>query len=192
LNGAIQNYWNEIAQTASPAHNLNTAKSARLFALLNLSFADAVTAFYDGKYAYNVWRPVTAIRLAADDHNPNTVADSNWLPLNTNTAPDPAYPGAHATISAAGATLVRAFFHQDHFNFTASSEVLPGVQRRFTRFSEATREATDSRVFAGQHFRFDLSSGPRLGRDIAFFTLRKALTPILFDDDAEKTATTSV
>ena len=43
-NGAIQNYWNEIAQTASVAHNLTTAQNARLFALLNLSFADGVIA----------------------------------------------------------------------------------------------------------------------------------------------------
>jgi hypothetical protein len=184
-NGAIQNYWNEIAQTASLAHNLNTAKSARLFALLNLSFADAVIAFYDGKYTYNVWRPVTAIRLAADDSNPNTAADANWLPLNTNTAADPAYPGAHATISAIGALVLRAFFHQDRFDFTATSEVLPGVQRSFTRFSEAASEATDSRVFAGQHFRFDLTSGQRLGRRIASLTLKKVLTPIDFDDDME-------
>src|SRR6202045_2121611 len=49
-NGAIQNYWNEIAQTASVANNLTTAENARLFALLNLSFADGVIAFYDAKY----------------------------------------------------------------------------------------------------------------------------------------------
>jgi hypothetical protein len=49
-NGAIQNYWNEIAQTASVAHNLTTAENARLFALLNLSFADGVITFYDAKY----------------------------------------------------------------------------------------------------------------------------------------------
>ncbi|HEV2991020.1 MAG TPA: hypothetical protein VG759_21455, partial [Candidatus Angelobacter sp.] len=35
--GAIQNYWNEIAQTASEAHHLTTAQNARLFALLNLT-----------------------------------------------------------------------------------------------------------------------------------------------------------
>ena len=52
-NGAIQNYWNEIAQTASLAHELTTAENARLFALLNLSFADGVIAFYDAKYTYN-------------------------------------------------------------------------------------------------------------------------------------------
>src|SRR5437773_3618060 len=31
-NGAIQNYWNEIAQTAALGHHLTTAQSARLFA----------------------------------------------------------------------------------------------------------------------------------------------------------------
>ncbi len=79
-NGTIQNYWNEIAQTASLAHNLTTAQNARLFALLNLSFADAVIAFYDAKYTYNFWRPVTAIRAPATDGNPETAADPNWLP----------------------------------------------------------------------------------------------------------------
>src|ERR1700741_3699559 len=79
-NEAIQNYWNEIAQTASAAHNLTTAENARLFALLNLSFADSVIAFYDAKYTYNFWRPVTAIRAAATADNPRTVPDPTWLP----------------------------------------------------------------------------------------------------------------
>jgi hypothetical protein len=39
-NGAIQNYWNEITQTAAIEHNLTTAQSARLFALLNLTLVD--------------------------------------------------------------------------------------------------------------------------------------------------------
>src|SRR5260370_21882995 len=43
-NGAIQNYWNEISQTFSMAHRLTTAQSARLLALLHLSFADDVIA----------------------------------------------------------------------------------------------------------------------------------------------------
>src|SRR5258708_1067854 len=67
-NGAIQNYWNEIAQTAVLAAGLTIPESARLFALLNLAFADDVIAFYDAKYTYNFWRPVTAIRAADTDN----------------------------------------------------------------------------------------------------------------------------
>ena len=60
----IQNYWNEIAQTAVLAHHASLDTSARTFAALNLTLADATIAFYDAKYAYRVWRPITAIRAA--------------------------------------------------------------------------------------------------------------------------------
>ncbi len=181
-NGAIQNYWNEIAQTASLAHNLTTAENARLFALLNLSFADSVIAFYDAKYTYNFWRPVTAIRAAATDGNPETEADPNWLPEVTNTAPDPSYPGAHAVISAAGAEVLTSFFRKDDFAFDVTSEVLPGVTRSFMSFPAAAEEATLSRVFAGQHFLFDLTTGQRLGDDVADFVVDNFLTARDRDD----------
>jgi PAP2 superfamily protein len=176
-NGAIQNYWNEIAQTASVAHNLTTAQNARLFTLLNLSFADGVIAFYDAKYTYNLWRPVTAIRAADTDNNPETVADPNWLPEVGKTAPDPSYPGAHGVISAAGAEVLISFFEGDHFEFNVTSEVLPGVERSFTSFSAAAEEATLSRIFAGQHFPFDLTSGHQLGREVANFVVNNFLRP---------------
>jgi hypothetical protein len=166
-NGAIQNYWNEITQTAAQTHNLRTADSARLFALMNVSLADGVIAFYDAKYTYNFWRPVTAIRAAGADGNPETLANPGWLPEVGKTAPDPSYPGAHAVLSAAAAEVLRAFFRRDHLDFDVTSEVLPGVVRSFQSFSAAAEEATLSRVFAGQHFRFDLTAGSRLGRDVA-------------------------
>jgi hypothetical protein len=170
-NGAIQNYWNEITQTAALVHELTTADSARLFALLNLSIADSVIAFYDAKYTYNFWRPVTAIRAGDTDGNPDTVADATWLPEVGNTPPDPAYPGAHAVISAASENVLRFFFKNDHFDFHVTSEVLPGVERTFTRFSDAAEEATLSRIFAGVHFRTDLTTGRRLGDAVADFVV---------------------
>jgi len=181
-NGAIQNYWNEITQTAALAHDLTTAQNARLFALLNLSFADEVIAFYDAKYTYNFWRPVTAIRAAATDGNPDTDADPNWLPEVTNTTPDPSYPGAHAVIAAAGAEVLLSFFHKHHFEFDVTSEVLPGVVRSFTSFPAAAEEATLSRIFAGVHFRFDLTTGQRLGADVADFVVDNFLTARDRDD----------
>src|SRR5258705_6530116 len=175
-NGAIQNYWNEIAQTAAVKHNLTTAQNARLFALLNLTIADDVIAFYDAKYTYNFWRPVTAIRDAANDGNPETLADPNWLPEVGNTTPDPAYPGAHAVISAAGAEALISFFHTDHFEFSVASEDMPGVERSFTTFPAAAEEATLRRIFAGVHCLFDLTTGQRLGSDIADFIVDNFLT----------------
>jgi hypothetical protein len=186
-NGTIQNYWNEITQTASAAHGLTTAESARLFALVNLSLADSVIAFYDAKYTYNYWRPVTAIRAADTDNNPETLVDTTWLPEGgKNTAPDPSYPGAHATISAAAAEVLISFFRRDHFDLNVTSEVLPGVDRSFTSFSAAFEEASFSRILAGQHFGFDENAGGRLGHEVADFVVDNFLTNREREDDQDR------
>jgi membrane-associated phospholipid phosphatase len=175
-NAPIQNFWNQIAQTVAIAHHSNLPTTARLFATLNLSLADSTIALYDAKYTYQLWRPVTAIRLANTDGNPQTVADPNWLPLPTNTAADPSYPGAHSTISAAAA-VVLAHFYGDQQRFSVTSPALPGVIRSFTSFSAAATEAGLSRIYAGQHFRFDHRTGLTLGHNVARFVLRHALLP---------------
>jgi membrane-associated phospholipid phosphatase len=175
-NGAIQNYWNEITQTAVHAHQLTTAQTARVFALLNLTLADEVIAFYDSKYTYNFWRPVTAIRAAATDGNPDTAADPNWLPQAGKTAADPSYPGAHATISAGAALVLSAFFGNKPLQLSVTSEVLPGVIRSFDSFAAVAKEASLSRVYAGQHFRSDENAGERLGSAVADFVVDNFLT----------------
>ena len=167
-NGNIQDFWNEIAQTAALNHRLNLENSARLFALLNISLADTAIAFFEAKYTYNFWRPVTAIQLAATDGNPETEPNPAWLPLPTKTAPDPSYPGAHSAISKAGATVL-AFYFGNTFTFDVTSESLAGVTRHFTSFSAAAEEAGLSRIYAGQHFRSDHVAGKRLGERVAKF-----------------------
>jgi hypothetical protein len=175
-NPPIQNFWNQIAQTVALAHHGDLPTTARLFAALNLSFADSAIAFYDAKYTYRLWRPVTAIRLADSDGNPNTVADPNWLPLAGNTAADPSYPGAHSTISAAGADVLASFYGNDQ-HFSLTSPALPGVTRSFGSFTAAAQEAGLSRIFSGQHTRLDHVAGLKLGHDVAGFVLHDALLP---------------
>ena len=184
-NGAVQNYWNEIAQTTSVVDTLTTAQNARLFALLNLALADSVIAFYDAKYTYNFWRPVTAIRAADTDGNLKTDADPNWLPEVGKTAPDPSYPGAHAVISAAAAAVLTDVLGAEPFKFSVTSEVMPGAERSFQSFAAAAQEATLRRIFAGQHFRFDLSAGRVLGLQVADLVLDHFLTE-REDDDPER------
>jgi membrane-associated phospholipid phosphatase len=175
-NGNIQDFWNEIAQTAAAAHHLNLLPSARLFALLNISLADTTISFFEAKYTYNFWRPVTAIRLAAEDNDPMTQADPNWLPLSTKTAPDPSYPGAHSAISFAAAEVLRAYFG-DQFTFDVTSESLAGVTRHFTSFTAAAEEAGLSRIYAGQHFRTDHNAGKLLGHQVAESIVDTMLLP---------------
>ena len=172
----VQNFWNQIAQTVAISNHADLTTAARLFATLNLSIADSAIAFYDAKYAYQVWRPVTAIRQADSDGNAQTTGDPNWLPLAGNTPPDPSYPGAHSTISAA-ASEVLARFYGDRERFSITSPALPGVTRSFTSFGAAAQEAGLSRIYAGVHTRIDHQAGLRLGLDVAHFVLGNALLP---------------
>jgi hypothetical protein len=172
----IQNFWNQIADEVATANHTDLPTTARLFAALNLSFADSAIGFYDAKYTYQLWRPVTAIRLAGTDGNPNTVADPNWLPLAGNTPADPSYPGAHSTISAAGADVLASFFGDQQL-FGVTSPALPGVTRSFDSFSAAANEAGLSRIYAGVHTRLDHVAGLTLGHDVANFVLHNALLP---------------
>src|SRR5205814_7505502 len=116
--GPIWTTWNEIAEQDALAHHTDLVHTTRLFALLNLSLADTTIAFYDAKYHYHLWRPVTAIREAKTAGNPAIVGDPTWTPLVV-TALDPAYPAAHAVISADAATVLAAFFgNKDHIRAT--------------------------------------------------------------------------
>jgi hypothetical protein len=173
-NGNIQDFWNEIAQTAALEHQLGIVRSAHLFALLNISMADTVIAFYEAKYTYDLWRPVTAIQMAGTDNNPQTEPDTTWIPLSTKTAPDPSYPGAHSAISTGAGWVLRTELG-DQINLDVTSESLPGVTRHFDSFSGAAVEAGLSRIYAGQHFRFDHEAGQHLGERVAHSILRSTL-----------------
>ncbi len=165
----IWNTWNQIAEDAALAHHTSLVRTAYLFAALNLTFADSAIAFYDAKYHSPLWRPITAIRLADTDGNPATVEDLTWTPLAV-TAADPSYPGAHSTISGAGAAVLSSFFG-DRDQIDVTSPALPGVVRSFDSYAAVATEAGLSRIFAGQHFRIDHQAGLELGRAIAQFVL---------------------
>ena len=166
--------WNQIADQAAAAFGNSVPQNARLFAVLNTTLADGAIALYDAKYAYHRWRPITAI-TAADQGNPTTVADPNWVPL-ANTATDPSYPGAHATFSQAAATVLEDFFGTDVFSYSLTNPTV-GLTRSFTSFSAASDEASKSRIFAGQHFRYDEEAGQTLGSQVADFVVDHSLLP---------------
>jgi hypothetical protein len=177
-NGNIQDFWNEITQTAVLQHHLDLPHTAQLFALVNIALADTAISFFEAKYVYNLWRPVTAIQMADTDGNPGTQSNAEWIPLPTKTAPDPSYPGAHSAISFAAAEVLQLYFH-DRTNFDVTSESLPGATRHFNTFADAAEEAGLSRIYAGQHFRFDHLAGQQLGRRVAVFVVFTSLHPRL-------------
>jgi hypothetical protein len=167
--------WNQVADQAAVAFGNNLEQNASLFALVDTTLADTAIGLYDAKYAFHRWRPITAI-TATDQGNPNTTADPNWVPL-ANTANDPSYPGAHAAFSQAAATVLEQFFGTDVASFSLTNMTL-GLTRSFTGFSQAADEASASRIFAGQHFRYDEEAGQTLGNQIGDFVADHALLPM--------------
>src|SRR2546430_14306465 len=56
------------------------------------------------------------------------------------TAADPSYPGAHSTISAAGSSVLAAFFG-DRAEINVTSDALPGTVRSFASYRAIATEA---------------------------------------------------
>jgi membrane-associated phospholipid phosphatase len=154
-------YWNMTAQTAAADRGLGLVADARLFALLNIATADAQIACWDAKYAYGLWRPVTAVRAADADGNAGTEADATWTPLLV-TPNFPSYASAHSTISAAAAGVLTTLFG-DSYHFSVGSEGLPGVTRSFDSFAAAAAEAGRSRIYGGIHYQFDNTAAQAAG-----------------------------
>ena len=165
----IWNVWNQIAQRMTLAHDANLETAAKVFSKLDLALGDTTIGLYDGKYHYQVWRPVTAIRMGASANNPDITGDPAWTPLAV-TAPDPSYPGAHSGLSEAAATVLEAFYG-GHEQVSVTSDGMPGVARMFSSFERAATEAGLSRIFAGQHTRLDHNAGQELGEQVARFVL---------------------
>jgi PAP2 superfamily len=164
--------WNQIADQAGVGFGNSLEQNARVLAQLDTTLADGAIALYDAKYAYHRWRPITAI-TATEQGNTNTTSDPGWLPL-ANTANDPSYPGAHAEFSQAAATVLQDFYGTDVFTFSLTNTTV-GITRSFDSFSQASDEASASRIFAGQHFRYDENAGQALGGQVADFVVDHAL-----------------
>ncbi len=169
--------WNRIARLAAAAHGNSLSDNARLFALLNMAGADGIISGFNTKYTYNFWRPVTAIRAADTDGNPDTAADLTWTPLVT-TPRFPDYTSNHCIYSAAVARVLASFFHDDDFDFSITSSTAPGALRSYHSFSQAADEVGNARVWVGFHFRTACKLGLIQGKQVGRFAFEHYLRPI--------------
>ena len=76
--------------------------------------------------------------------------------------------------SQAAATVLAGLLRHRRFSFSLTNPSV-GITRTFTSFSGASDEAFASRIFAGQHFRFDEDAGQTLGSQVADFVVDHAL-----------------
>jgi hypothetical protein len=96
--------WQAAARELAIQKELPLAECGRLFALLNMSLANAYIVNWDAKYTYKFWRPVTAIRNGDQDGNDATERDAGWTSFNP-TPLHPEYP-SQATFNAMIASAV--------------------------------------------------------------------------------------
>jgi len=162
----------DFGQSGGQRHN-SPLENARLLALLDLAMADAGIACWEAKYHYVFWRPVTAIPLADTDGNPVTIPDPLWMPLFA-TPNFPEYPSGHSTVSAAAAVVLANFFGEKS-HFTVDNDLMIGVSRSFSSFSQALDEVKNARVFAGIHFRSACDDGQATGTQVGNWVLDHAL-----------------
>jgi PAP2 superfamily len=180
--------WNRIFRTLAASQNLGIVDSARLFAMENLAAADAAIGCWNDKYYYQFWRPITAIREAETDGNPATSADPPWLPLFDPatpvchtpllvTPPFPDHPSGHCCATGAYVNTLENFFGTDKISFSAFSNK-SCTTRSFERFSDALKEVTDARVWAGIHFRTADTQGAALGKKVAQYLKKHYFQPV--------------
>ncbi len=185
----MAHFWNNSAAPGSPGHlNLvaqiaaeqkgNTLEeNARLFAALNIAIADAFISCWDAKYEYSYWRPITGIREAAADGNPDTAPDTAWAPL-ISTPAHPSYISGHSSVSGAAAAVLAAFFETDNISFTLPSQDPLRPARSFTSFSQAAKESADSRLYGGIHWSFDNNVGLTVGDAVGHYVMANFLRPV--------------
>jgi PAP2 superfamily len=180
--------FNRLFRALATSQNLNIVESARLFAMENLAAADASIGCWNDKYYWQFWRPITAIREADTDGNPDTEADPTWLPLFDPatpvcnppplvTPPFPDHPSGHACNTSAFVHTLRNFFGTDRIAVSVFSNK-SCTWRSFDRFSDMLKEVIDARVWAGIHFRTADTQGAVLGRKVAHYLKKHYLHPV--------------
>ncbi|MBC6462777.1 phosphatase PAP2 family protein [Actinomadura sp. HBU206391] len=166
----------EIKRQLVKTQRLNMLQTARMFAMVDLSVADAGIACYNEKAAWSFWRPITAIQLADTDGNPRTTPDPTWTPLLV-TPPFPEYTSGHACAGGARMSMFTSFFGRNNIPFSAFS-VDTGTTRHFDGFSQAMAEAIDARVWGGIHFRTADTEGANIGIRVTDFITRHYFRPL--------------
>jgi hypothetical protein len=162
--------YNAIVRQIASNRKMDVVDCARLYALTSMAGADAFIAVFDAKYAYNLWRPVTAIRNADLTSNPATPREASWQPLGV-TPMHPEYPCAHCIVASAVSTVLQHVVGNEIGEITLTSPTAAGVTRKWTRLQDYSDEVSSARIYAGFHYRFSTEAGKDMGKKIGDLTV---------------------
>jgi hypothetical protein len=151
---------------------LHLAEAARMFAIVDMSMADAIISVWYSKLEHGFWRPITAINQADSDENPDTKQDEAWEPfIATGTPPYPEYVSGYSGVVGAFTEALSGALRTDHLNLTLISTSAPGVTRHYDSAAALNQDVVDARVWLGIHFRFSDTLGLEMGQQVASYGL---------------------
>ena len=160
-------YW-PVARSVATALGRDVTDNARLLALAAMAMDDALIAVFDAKYAYNFWRPVTAIRNAEGD-----ARDPGWTPF-IDTPMHPEYPCAHCIVSASlGAVLQAEIGTGPSPKLSSASSTAGGAVRTWSTVDDFVHEVAVARIYDGVHYRYSTEVGTAMGKKVGDLTARR-------------------
>ena len=160
-------YW-PVARSVATAPGRNVTENARLLAVAAMAMDDALIAVFDAKYAYNLWRPITAIRNSEGD-----ARDPSWTPF-IDTPMHPEYPCAHCIVSGAlGAVLTAEIGAGPAPMLSSASPTAAGAVRTWTSVDDFVQEVAVARIYDGVHYRNSTEVGTAMGKKIGELAARR-------------------
>ena len=175
------NQYNQTMQGVVAQHGMDLVDAAHLLAMGEIVTTDAGIACFDSKFFYQFWRPITAIRNADKDGNPDTTADPAWQAL-LGVPGHPEYPSQHGCFTAGFSDALAAALRTKHLDVTMpggenGSSVLTTTQH-FNDVDDIQDQVVDARVWLGFHFRNSVKQGEKLGNRVANWELRQFFQPV--------------
>jgi hypothetical protein len=175
------NQYNFAMQSLVTQHGMDIVDAAHLLAMGDIVSTDAGIACYDSKFFYLAWRPITAIRNADKDNNPDTTADPTWQAL-LGVPGHPEYPSQHGCFTAAFSDALASALHTKNVDVTmgggqdGSSNLT--TSQHFNTVDDIQNQVVDARVWLGFHFRNSVVQGEDVGNDVARWELHQYFKPV--------------
>jgi hypothetical protein len=177
---------NQTLDNVATQHGMDLLDTVRLLAAGNMVSTDAGMACFDSKYTYLSWRPITAIRNADLDGNPDTTLDPTWTPLVT-TPNHPEYPSQHGCVTSALAQVLANALGTTNIDATFPGATNGGTTltttQTFATVDDLLTQLVNARVWIGFHFRHSVLAGETLGANVADWELQRYFQPTNNEND---------
>ena len=136
-------FWIQFATNEIKQRGLSEREATHLYAVMSTAMIDALISCWDAKMTYWLIRPWKA------DLGITTTA-AVGQPNH------PSYPSGHSCVSSSGGEVLSTFFPDKRAQVEAM-----------------VAEAGLSRMYGGIHYRFDITAGQTLGRNVARFVMEQ-------------------